>query len=56
VILTAPPGDGDRRADLPDHVAHFAPPPAGDPTQPAEAVADNGGISDPEATEPTRAG
>ena len=55
VILTAPPGDLEQRAVLPDHVAHFAPPPAGDPTQPAEAVADNGGISDADAAEPTPA-
>ena len=52
VILTAPPGDLEQR---PDHVAHFAPPPAGDPTQPAEPVADNGGISDADAAEPTPA-
>jgi APA family basic amino acid/polyamine antiporter len=56
VILTAPPGDPEQRPALPDHVTHFAPPPTGDPTQPAEAAAGNGGISDPEATEPTRAG
>ena len=45
VILTAPPGD----ATLPDHAAHFAPPPTGDPTQPAEVATGNGGISDPDA-------
>ena len=56
VILTAPPGDPEQRPALPDHVAHFAPPPTGDPTQPAEAAAGNGGISDPDAAEPTRAG
>jgi APA family basic amino acid/polyamine antiporter len=53
VILTAPPGDGDQRSGLPDHVAHFAPPQTGDPTQPAEAASGNGGISDADAAEPT---
>ena len=57
VILTAPPGDGDGRAKLPDHAAHFAPPPTGDPTQPAEvASSGNGGISDADAAERTPAG
>jgi APA family basic amino acid/polyamine antiporter len=56
VILTAPPGDPEQRPALPDHVAHFAPPPAGDPTQPAGAVPDNGGISDADAAEPGRVG
>ncbi len=54
VILTAPPGEGDGRAPGPDPAAHFAPPPAGDPMQPAEAAAGNGGISDADAAEPTR--
>jgi basic amino acid/polyamine antiporter, APA family len=54
VILTAPPGDPEQRPSLPDHVAHFAPPPTGDPTQPVEA-AGNGGISDADAAEPTPA-
>ena len=56
VILTAPPGDGEQRPGLPDHVAHFAPPSTGDPTQPAEAASGNGGISDADAAEPTPAG
>ena len=56
VILTAPPGERDQRAKLPDHVAQFAPPPTGDPTQPAEAASGNGGISDADAAEPNRAG
>ncbi len=55
VILTAPPGEAER-AELPDHVAHFAPPPAADPTQPAEAVGDDGGISDPDAAARPSAG
>ena len=54
VILTAPPGEGDGRAPGPDPAAHFAPPPAGDPMQPAEAAAGDGGISDADAAEPTR--
>ena len=54
VILTAPPGEGDGRAPGPDPAAHFAPPPTGDPMQPAEAAAGNGGISDADAAEPTR--
>ena len=56
VILTAPPGDPEQRPSLPDHVAHFAPPSTGDPTQPAEAASGNGGISDADAAEPTPAG
>jgi APA family basic amino acid/polyamine antiporter len=55
VILTAPPGDAEQRPAFLDHVAHFAPPPTGDPTQPAEALADNGGISDPGAAARTPA-
>jgi basic amino acid/polyamine antiporter, APA family len=49
VILTAPPGDAEQRAPLPAEIERFAPPPTGDPTQPAEAAAENGGISDPGA-------
>ena len=52
VILTAPPGD----ASLPAHVEKLAPPPTGDPTQPAEAAATNGGISDADAAAPSAAG
>jgi APA family basic amino acid/polyamine antiporter len=52
VILTAPPGD----ATLPPHVTKFAPPPTGDPTQPAEAAAVNGGISDADAAARSAAG
>jgi APA family basic amino acid/polyamine antiporter len=53
VILTAPPGE-----QVPDGaVADFAPPPAGDPTQPAEPPPDGGGgISDPDAAAAPRAG
>ena len=56
VILTAPPGEGDGKIPRPDHAALFAPPPTGDPTQPADAATGNGGISDADAAEPTRAG
>ena len=56
VILTAPPGEGDGKIPRPDHAALFAPPPTGDPTQPADAATGNGGISDAVAAEPTRAG
>jgi basic amino acid/polyamine antiporter, APA family len=46
VILTAPPGD----KRLPHHITKFAPPATGDPTQPADVAAGNGGgISDPDA-------
>jgi len=55
VILTAPPADGAAPA-LPHDITKFAPPPTGDPTQPAEAAAGNGGISDADAAEPTPAG
>jgi hypothetical protein len=55
VILTAPPGDAEPHVPLPPEIERFAPPPTGDPTQPAEAAAENGGISDPDAAEPTPA-
>jgi basic amino acid/polyamine antiporter, APA family len=52
VILTAPPGDG-AAPELPHYITQFAPPPTGDPV---EAAPGNGGISDTDAAEPTRAG
>ncbi len=56
VILTAPPGERDGTVPHPDHAALLAPPPTGDPTQPVEAAAGNGGISDADAAAQSRAG
>src|SRR3712207_1618100 len=54
VILTAPPGEGQGRPRQPSRLTRMAPPPAADPTRPAEIGAENGGSPDPEAAEPQR--
>jgi basic amino acid/polyamine antiporter, APA family len=55
VILTAPPGEGHRRPKSPSRLMRLAPSRAVDPTQlPGLSPSENGGISAPEAAEPTR--
>ena len=55
VILTAPPGDGHERPRPPSRLMRLAPSHGVDPMQlPELSPPENGGISDPDAAEPTR--
>ena len=55
VILTAPPGEGHQRPRPPSRLMRLAPSQGVDPMQlPELSPPENGGISDPDAAEPTR--